>query len=227
MKYERNIPVTLSVREMPIQDRPREKMDEKGASALSDLELLMILLSSGSGVRKVNEIAADLLELLDCKPDPDIYEISQISGIGKAKASVISAALEIGRRRINRNGAVINCPRDIFMEVKHFANRQQEQMIIVVLNGAHEILNIFTATVGLVNRTLVHPREVFAEAISRRASAIAIAHNHPAGTTFPSEEDIKITQRIVKSGEILGIRVVDHIIFTTKDYYSFAEHSLL
>lgn len=212
---------------MPVHERPREKMDEKGASSLSDLELLMILLSSGSGVRKVNEIATDLLELLDCKPDPDINEISQISGIGKAKASVISAALEIGRRRINRNGAVINCPRDIFMEVKHFANREQEQMIIIVLNGAHEILNIFTATVGLVNRTLVHPREVFAEAIARRASAIAIAHNHPAGTTVPSEEDIKITQRIVKAGEILGIRVVDHLIFTTKEYYSFAEHALL
>lgn len=156
MKYEKNYISQLSIRELPPQDRPREKLETKGASALSDLELLMILLSSGNAKRRVNDIALDLLTLLDTNVDASTDEIATINGIGTAKASVISAALEIGRRRAVRNGNTITTPNDIFMEIKHFASREQEQFIVIVLNGAHEILNIFTATIGLVNRSLVY-----------------------------------------------------------------------
>lgn len=227
MKYERNIVSQLSIRELPPQDRPREKLEIKGSSALSDLELLMILLSSGNAKRRVNEIALDLLNLLDTKVDATTEEIAKINGIGMAKASVISAALELGRRRVVRNGNNISTPRDIYLEIKHYASREQEQFIVIVLNGAHEIINIFTATIGLVNRALIHPREVFSDPIERRATAIVLAHNHPSGILEPSREDITTTSRLAESGEILGIRVVDHIIFSTKSYYSFREHGLM
>lgn len=156
MRYEKNNTTGLSIMELPPQDRPREKLENKGALALSDLELLMILLSSGNAKRRVNEIALDLLTLLDTKVDATTDDIAKISGIGTAKASVISAALELGRRRFVKNGNTISTPNDIFLEVKHFATREQEQFIVIVLNGAHEVINIFTATIGLVNRALIY-----------------------------------------------------------------------
>ena len=187
----------------------------------------MILLSSGNAKRRVNEIALDLLTLLDTKVDATTDDIAKISGIGTAKASVISAALELGRRRFVKNGNTISTPNDIFLEVKHFATREQEQFIVIVLNGAHEVINIFTATIGLVNRALIHPREVFSDPIARRATAIILAHNHPSGILEPSREDITTTSRLAESGEILGIKVIDHLIFSTKSYYSFREHGLM
>ena len=227
MRYEKNNTTGLSIMELPPQDRPREKLENKGALALSDLELLMILLSSGNAKRRVNEIALDLLTLLDTKVDATTDDIAKISGIGTAKASVISAALELGRRRFVKNGNTISTPNDISLEVKHFATREQEQFIVIVLNGAHEVINIFTATIGLVNRALIHPREVFSDPIARRATAIILAHNHPSGILEPSREDITTTSRLAESGEILGIKVIDHLIFSTKSYYSFREHGLM
>ena len=227
MRYEKNNTTGLSIMELPPQDRPREKLENKGALALSDLELLMILLSSGNAKRRVNEIALDLLTLLDTKVDATTDDIAKISGIGTAKSSVISAALELGRRRFVKNGNTISTPNDIFLEVKHFATREQEQFIVIVLNGAHEVINIFTATIGLVNRALIHPREVFSDPIARRATAIILAHNHPSGILEPSREDITTTSRLAESGEILGIKVIDHLIFSTKSYYSFREHGLM
>ena len=227
MRYEKNNTTGLSIMELPPQDRPREKLENKGALALSDLELLMILLSSGNAKRRVNEIALDLLTLLDTKVDATTDDIAKISGIGTAKASVISAALELGRRRFVKNGNTISTPNDIFLEVKHFATREQEQFIVIVLNGAHEVINIFTARIGLVNRALIHPREVFSDPIARRATAIILAHNHPSGILEPSREDITTTSRLAESGEILGIKVIDHLIFSTKSYYSFREHGLM
>lgn len=227
MRYEKNNTTGLSIMELPPQDRPREKLENKGALALSDLELLMILLSSGNAKRRVNEIALDLLTLLDTKVDATTDDIAKISGIGTAKASVISAALELGRRRFVKNGNTISTPNDIFLEIKHFATREQEQFIVIVLNGAHEVINIFTATIGLVNRALIHPREVFSDPIARRATAIILAHNHPSGILEPSREDITTTSRLAESGEILGIKVIDHLIFSTKSYYSFREHGLM
>ena len=118
MRYEKNNTTGLSIMELPPQDRPREKLENKGALALSDLELLMILLSSGNAKRRVNEIALDLLTLLDTKVDATTDDIAKISGIGTAKASVISAALELGRRRFVKNGNTISTPNDIFVYMK-------------------------------------------------------------------------------------------------------------
>lgn len=227
MKYIKNAPISMKVMEMPPFERPREKMEEKGSEALSDLELLSVLISAGTPTRPVFDIASDLLELLDKKPDATIMDMANIRGMGKAKSSQIAAALELGRRRTRKSGSTITSPKDIFYEVRHYAYRTQEQFIVLALNGAQEIIDIFTATIGLVNKTLIHPREVFSEPIKRRAASIAIAHNHPSGQLIPSEEDVNVTNRLVQAGKILGIKVLDHIVFSKDGYYSFLEHSMI
>lgn len=229
MTYENSKAVWTALSEIERQDRPREKMELKGAGSLSDLELIMLLVSSGTAERPVNEVSSELLALLDKSEEPDYKSICAIKGLGRAKSSQILAALELGRRRMKKYGIgpSISSPGDIFREVRHYATRDQEQFIVLVLNGAHEVLNVFVATVGLVNKTLVHPREIFSDAIQRRGTAIAIAHNHPSGKLEPSEDDINVTKRILISGDILGIKVLDHIIFSSSSYYSFLEHGLM
>ena len=229
MTYENSKAVWTALSEIERQDRPREKMELKGAESLSDLELIMLLVSSGTAERPVNEVSSELLALLDKSEEPDYKSICAIKGLGRAKSSQILAALELGRRRMKKYGIgpSISSPGDIFREVRHYATRDQEQFIVLVLNGAHEVLNVFVATVGLVNKTLVHPREIFSDAIQRRGTAIAIAHNHPSGKLEPSEDDINVTKRILISGDILGIKVLDHIIFSSSSYYSFLEHGLM
>lgn len=229
MTYENSKAVWTALSEIERQDRPREKMELKGAGSLSDLELIMLLVSSGTAERPVNEVSSELLTLLDKSEEPDYKSICAIKGLGRAKSSQILAALELGRRRMKKYGIgpSISSPGDIFREVRHYATRDQEQFIVLVLNGAHEVLNVFVATVGLVNKTLVHPREIFSDAIQRRGTAIAIAHNHPSGKLEPSEDDINVTKRILISGDILGIKVLDHIIFSSSSYYSFLEHGLM
>ena len=187
----------------------------------------MLLIGSGNARRPVDEIAGDLLQKLDSNPGITAEEIQTVLGLGRAKASAIGAALELGRRRCRSKGRVISSPGDIFREIRHFASREQELLLVVPLNGAHEAMETIVATMGLLNRTIVHPREVFSEAIRRRAAAIAIAHNHPSGNVDPSEEDKDVTKRLVKAGEILGVKVLDHVIFTNEKYYSFLEHGLM
>lgn len=227
MKYETNTPISMKVMEMPIFERPREKMEEKGPAALSDLELLSVLISSGTQARPVFDIATDLLALLDRKPEATVEDIGRIRGLGQAKSTQIAAALELGRRRTRKTSGQITSPKDIYNEVRHYAYRSQEQFIVLSMNGAQEVIDIFTATIGLVNKTLIHPREVFSEPIRRRATSIAIAHNHPSGQLQPSEEDINVTNRLVEAGKLLGIKVLDHLIFTSEGYYSMLEHSLI
>ena len=226
MKYSTQ-PEYISLMEIPQADRPRERIDRLGAEALSDKELLMLMIGSGNSRTGVEQIASALLEKLDTDPDLGIAEIQSVPGIGQAKAASIQAAIEFGRRRTRRVGRTVTAPDDIFREIHHYATREQEQLIVIILNGAHEIITTEVVTIGLLNKTIVHPREIFSEAISKRAASIAIAHNHPSGNLTPSDEDKIVTSRILRAGEILGIKVIDHLIFSTTGYYSFLEHGLL
>ena len=217
----------ISVRETPKEDRPRERLERLGVEALTDEELLMLIIGSGTSKRTVNEIAKDLLYELDRNTDMKIEEKLLIPRLVQAKASSIDAALELGRRRVRGKGRVISSPSDIYKEIRHYSSRDQESLIVLMLNGAHETIGTIVATVGLLNRTIVHPREVFSEPIKRRAAAIAIAHNHPSGNVEPSDDDKDVTKRIIRCGEILGLRILDHIIFSDEKYYSFLEHGLM
>ena len=213
---------------MAPEQRPREKLFTHGPANLSDRELLTVLLNTGIKGKNVKKLAGDLLGLLDKKKDiPSAREISMLSGIGKAKACAVAAMLEFGRRRYGAFLARIKQPADIFTLVRHYADRKQERFISLSLNGAHEVLAVRVVTIGLVNKTIVHPREVFADLIQDRAAAFCVAHNHPSGQLVSSAEDDEITDRLLMSARLLGLHFVDHIIFSETKWWSYRENGRL
>ncbi len=208
-------------------EEPREKLERLGVRALSDQELLMILLGQGNAARGIEEISRDILAILDKGQNFPLASLMNIPGVGRAKGATILAALELGRRKNSRKPKQFTSHSDIFMEVRHFASRNQESLIVLSFNGAMELLDTTVATVGFVNQTFIHPREIFSEALKKRASFVIVAHNHPSGILVPSKNDIEGTKRIMYAGDIIGVPVVDHIIFTEGTCYSFADHGLL
>jgi DNA repair protein RadC len=213
---------------IPLEQRPREKLLSNGPAFLSDTELLAILLNTGIKGKNVNDLAEDLLKFLDKNKDiPSVKDISALPGIGKCKACSIASMLEFGRRRYGSFSARIKHPSDIFTLVRHYADRKQERFISLSLNGAHEVLAVRIVTIGLVNRTIVHPREVFADLIQDRATAFCVAHNHPSGQLESSSEDNEITERLLSAARILGLHFVDHIIFSQDSWWSFRENGKL
>ncbi|MCL2765684.1 MAG: DNA repair protein RadC [Treponema sp.] len=213
---------------VPPEKRPREKLLAGGPASLSDEELLAILLNTGIQGKDVKALAGDLLSLLDKNNDiPSVNEISRLSGFGQSKACAVAAMLEFGRRRYGSFSARIRQPADIFMLVRHFADRKQEKFISISLNGAHEVLAVRIVTIGLVNKTIVHPREVFADIIQDRAAAFCVAHNHPSGQLASSDEDDEITERLLQAARILGLHFLDHIIFSESSFWSFRDKGKL
>ena len=212
------------IQELPACDRPREKLVHKGAHALSDIELLAVLLGSGTKGYDVLSLAARLLHVLDgAGPTVGIEALCSVSGVGIAKASLVVAALEFSRRRIRPRGLKISFPPDVYPLIRYLADRRQEHFVCVSLNGANEVIAVRTVSVGLVNRALVHPREVFAEPITDRAAAVIVAHNHPSGNLNPSPDDLAITRQLKAAGRTLGIQLLDHLIFNNCGYYSLLE----
>lgn len=215
---------STKILDLPPLDRPREKLFARGALALSDFELMMVMLGKGSRSRSVWDLAREVLKTFDApQPDQDLRHLLAIPGIGKAKAATLAAALEFARRRLQPQGFKLVSPIDALVLVRHYADRKQEHFLVITLNGANEVIAHRLITVGLVNRSQVHPREVFAEAITDRASAIIVAHNHPSGSLQPSIADMEVTHRLKSAGALLGIPLLDHIIFTAKGHYSFSE----
>lgn len=214
----------ISPQALPEEQRPRERLLARGPAALSDHELLMILLNSGVKGRNVSRMAADLIKYLDSEDEiPSVYDIALLNGLGSSKACSVAAMLEYGRRRWGPCGSRISQPSDVYTLIRHYADRQQERFLCISLNGAHEVLAVRIVTIGLVNRTICHPREVFADPLKDRASAVIVAHNHPSGRLEPSAEDEEITSRLKTSSEILGISLLDHLIFSESSYYSFVQ----
>jgi len=206
----------------------RERLAREGPAALADGELLAALLGTGMRGKNVRALADEVLELLDSSPAaPDPAVLRRLAGLGAAKASAIAAALELGRRLYGTRETRIASPRDVFPLVSHWADRKQERFICCSLNGAHELIAVRVVSVGLVNRTVVHPREVYADPITDRACAVVVAHNHPSGRLEPSPEDREITARLKSAGDTLGLALLDHIVFSREGFYSFVEHGLL
>jgi DNA repair protein RadC len=220
--------MSKTIDQIPEADRPREKLLRKGASALSDQELLAVLLGKGTPGMDVMTLAGKLTRLIDekgLKVSPE--DLTQFEGVGDAKATLILAAMEFTRRRIKPESAKIETPADLLPHVRHYADRKQEHFLCATINGANEILNIRVVSIGLIDRSPVHPREVFADALSDRASAVIVAHNHPSGGLEPSPSDINITAQLKSAGAIVGIDLLDHIIFNRTAYFSFLEDGRL
>ncbi len=216
------------ISDIPEQDRPREKLLRKGAAALSDQELLAILLGKGTPEMDVMTLAGKLARVIDEKGlGVRAEDLTAFEGIGEAKATLVLAAIEFARRRIKPEGLKIRTPADVLPLIRHFAERKQEHFLSVTINGANEVLNVRVVSIGLIDRSPVHPREVYADALTDRASGIIVAHNHPAGSLEPSPSDIDATKQIKQAGEIIGIELLDHIIFNRQTYYSFLEEGCL
>ncbi len=220
--------MTKRLTDLPQNDRPREKLLQKGAITLKDDELVAILLGSGAKGHDVMRVARRIVRMVDeYHGHPDVADLQRVPGVGPAKAALIAAALEFARRRIRPEGLKIESPTDVLPLLRHYSDRRQEHFVCISLNGAHEVITTRVVSIGLVNQTQVHPREVFADPITDRASAVVLAHNHPSGNIKPSQQDMAITKQLKEAGETLGINVLDHIIFSSKGHYSFLEHGFL
>ena len=216
------------IQDVPLKDRPRERLISYGPSVLTDLELLALMLGSGTRDRPLFELARELLGAIDkANGHLDTQDIVGIPGVGKAKSCLLIAALEFARRRIRPEGTRVKDAADVVPLVQHLAQRQQEHFVCISLNGAHEVIATRIVTVGLVNASQIHPREVFSDPLKDRACSIILAHNHPSGELKPSSEDIAVTKRIIDSGETLGITVLDHVIFSKRGYISLRDAGML
>ena len=209
-----------------MQDRhelPREKMDKKGASALSDLELLQAVIGSGGQGNDYKQIAKNLNSaILKIGADKlTIEDVRAVKGIGPAKATVIFAALEFWRRKYTKQTApLIDSPEMAAKQLDFIRDKKQEHFILLTLDGARRLIKARTITIGTLTSSQVHPREVFSPAIEDRAASIIVGHNHPSGMLTVSEQDRDVSRCIKQAGELLGIRLDDHIIVTEDGFTS-------
>jgi DNA repair protein RadC len=209
------------IKELPDFDRPREKLTLKGPEALSDAELLAVLLRSGIKGKSALELASAILK--KAGPDLDRWKVEDfqaIGGVGLAKACQVVAAFELARRYLVRERHVIREPQDVLPFVQHIADKKQEHFVVVSLNGANEVIESRVVTVGLLDSSQIHPREVFADVITDRAASVILVHNHPSGGLEPSPEDLALTRQLVEAGKIIGIEVLDHIIVSKRGHTS-------
>ncbi|MDC7125571.1 MAG: DNA repair protein RadC [Spirochaetales bacterium] len=213
----------------PKQERPRELLFEHGPEYLSDQQLIAIIIGSGTKGNNVMRLSKKVLNVYLKNPievlRPEVF--CEIDGMGQAKAAQLSAAMEFARRRITTNTKKLTSPADVVPILFSYTTCKKEHFICISLNGAHEVIAVRVVSIGTLNKTLVHPREVFSAPLTDSAAGIICAHNHPSGTTEPSHDDIRLTERIQKAGEILGIRLLDHLIISVSGYYSFLENGLL
>lgn len=224
-----------TIREWPDTDRPRERLEKLAAGALPVRELLALVLGSGSAGRSALELGTDLLLRYDGSlrrlGTAEPAELRELPGIGPAGAAKIAAALELGRRLATEpasRGDRIRGPGDVFRRLGPLLrDRRQEEFWVLYLDSQNRVLSERRVTVGLLNSSLVHPREVFAPAIARAAASLILAHNHPSGDPDPSPEDLDVTVQMVESGRLLGIPVRDHIVLGDTTFVSLLERGLM
>ncbi len=212
---------------MPVAERPREKMQQLGVSALSDFELVESLLGSGIAGATVGQVSRNILRLLHKNGGNISFEqLASTRGVGEATASKVLAAFEIARRHLVRDSLPLLSQNDIVSRLSDIRNLQQENFICLSLDGGHRLIARRTIAIGLLDSVQTHPREVFADAIADRAASVLLAHNHPSGDCTPSQYDITCTQQLAAAGQLLGIALRDHIILTKTEHFSFSQHHL-
>lgn len=206
----------------PLKLMPREKLMQCGASSLSNEELLALILGSGCHDCDVFELSRRLAQFLSSETTiPSLEKLQRIRGLGKVKAAQIIACLELSGRYILSDKAIpVAQPEDVLSRLSYMKYEEQEHLVVVSLNSANYIIRVHEITTGLVNQTPVHPREAFAKAIEDRAVSVIFAHNHPSGSTDPSNEDYSITRVLCASGKVLQIPVLDHIIVGKRGFTS-------
>lgn len=217
------------------EDRPREKLMLKGKAALSEAELIAILINSGTVDLTAVDVAKIILKSVNNNLNDlarlSIKDLSKFRGIGEAKAISVIAALELGRRRKEQDRPVrakVTCSRDAYNEmIPHLSDKPHEEFWILLMNRANEILRPVHISTGGVSGTVADPKLIFKQAIEHLASSMILFHNHPSGNLTPSQADKDLTKKLKDSGRLLDIPVLDHLIFTDKAYYSFADEGIL
>jgi len=209
-------------------DRPREKLQRKGVAALSDFELLEVLIGSGTAGADVGTISKKIQKLLQKGADALTFEaLTAIKGVSIATAGKILSAMELTRRHLVRDVTPLVTREDILARLGDLRTKQQEHFVCLSLDGGQRLIAQRTITIGTLDSVLAHPREVFADAIADRAASVVVAHNHPSGDASPSAQDIAVTQQLAASGQLLGIPLADHIILSKTDSFSFRKHQMI
>lgn len=204
----------------------REKLLQYGVKSLTDLELMMALIGTGTHGCPVEQLASSALQIILTRNKEDWPDLLRsVKGLGPTKAALILAAFESGSRFTSSREIKVREASDLHPLLQPYALEKQEHFIVVSLNGAHEIMDIRVVSKGTVNRTIVHPRDVFAVAVKAGASTVVVAHNHPSGTREPSIEDYQLTERLIMAGKALGIQLVDHLVITKTGFFSFREET--
>ncbi len=217
-----------TIKDMPEHSRPREKLREKGASALTDEELVAAILGMGTTGMDVRTIARQVAGLIrEHKATLTLDHLLAVPGIGLAKAAQILSSFELARRHLIKDTVKVAVAQDVLPLVADIAGKQQEYFVCISLNGANEVIEKRVVTIGLLDKSPVHPREVYADVIADRAAAVIFAHNHPSGDLQPSEADLRTHEQLTAAAKILGLHVLDHVIVTKKGYYSFQEAGLI
>jgi DNA repair protein RadC len=220
----------MKIQDIPKIERPREKLIQYGSERLSNSELLALLLGSGKRGENVVSLANRLLKKYKAKNLPNLTykELKNFPGLGPAKACEIIACFELGKRLLKDKvvGLYLK-PEDVWKELKDISGHKKEQFVIFYLDSRNQEIKREIISVGLLNANLVHPREVFEPAVRNLAAQIILAHNHPSGDPEPSEDDLEITRKLVESGKILGIEVIDHIIVTKNGFLSFKNKGII
>lgn len=220
------------IKDLPPHKRPREKLIGKGPENLTDKELLAILLRTGREGKSVLQIAQSILKKypLEQLLTVTVEDLVSIKGIGADKASTILAAFELSKRanqNFDHNLPVIDSPQKAVDQLTHIRNKKKEYFVVLYLNARNQLVHQETISIGTLTASLVHSREVFSPALHYSSSSVFLAHNHPTNNVNPSKEDILITENLVRSGKILDIRVLDHVIVTNKDYFSFRQKGMI
>jgi DNA repair protein RadC len=222
------MPNAKRIHQIPVADRPREKMQARGAQALSDFELLEVFIGNGSASADVGYIARQIHKILDKYGAELCFEqLTSIKGVNIATASKILSALELTRRHLLRDNMPLRSQQDILARLNDIRTKQQEYFVVLTLDGGQRLIAQRTITIGTLDAVLAHPREVYADAIVDRAAGVIVAHNHPSGDTQPSQKDITLTQQLVAAGQLLGIELRDHIIVTRTEQFSYRQHHML
>lgn len=217
-----------TIQQLESIDKPREKLLNKGVKALKDYELIAILLGTGTKGKDVIKLSREIVKLLENDFETlDLEKLLQIYGLGSVKASQLIASIELSSRYLIKQNKRITTANDVYDELKEYKNKKQEYFLALYLDGANHLCETRVITIGTLNQSLVHPREVFAPAIEKRCASIIVAHNHPSGNLRASKEDIVVTQRLKESSKILGIELLDHVIFTKDHFISLNDEGLL
>ncbi len=213
-------------------DLPRERLLRYGVEALKEHELLAIVLGTGYRGRSVLEVAEAILEIhpKEALMEMDVENLLHIKGLGKAKASVLVAAFELARRGLQQGLGVlpiISNPAAAVALLTEIKDQRKEYFLCLYLNARNQVIHKEVVSIGSLSASIVHPREVFQVAVFHSAASVILAHNHPSGDVSPSKDDIELTGRLVKAGQILGIEVLDHIIIGSAEFLSFQERGLM